>query len=446
MLRARSAGVGTTWIVAIGLLVTVLLVVLVLLADPTDLTPLIVGPGLFLLSVPLLRSEAARSGDSKLYGILLLALAVKLAGALLRHFVGYTVYLGQNDATGYFNYGVSLGEQFRDGNFATGLPSLTGTDFLRFFSGLVYTFLPASRIAGFLVFAWLGFWGQVFFYRAYRIAVPEGRSRAYGYWVLFLPSLVYWPSSIGKEAWMMLALGLAALGAAHVLAGRTGKGLLVAGLGMWFAALVRPPMAGIVALALASAVVLRPPNPAHRQFAPIAKAVSLVAVSVLVVLFIGRAQEFLNAESLTSSAGISQELTELSERADKGGSEFTPAIVRSPLDLPLAGLTVLFRPLVTEAHNAQALAAATESTVLLLLAVYRLPWIVAAIRSGRRQPYVVFALVYVALFVVAFSAFPNFGLLARQRVQVLPLLLVLLTVPPQRRREPVGGATLSGAR
>ena len=33
--------------------------------------------------------------------------------------------------------------------------------------------------------------------------------RRYALLVLFLPSLLFWPSSIGKEAWMTLALGLA---------------------------------------------------------------------------------------------------------------------------------------------------------------------------------------------------------------------------------------------
>jgi hypothetical protein len=50
----------------------------------------------------------------------------------------------------------------------------------------------------------------------------------------------------------------------------------------------------------------------------------------------------------------------------------------------------------------------------------------------RRQPYVMFGAVYVGLSIIAFSAFANFGLLDRERVQILPLYLVLLSVPPRR--------------
>jgi hypothetical protein len=432
-MRLRQTGIMAT-----GLLTTSALLALALTTRAVDLAAVLVGSALFLISIPLLRREASRAGDSRLYGLLLAALAVKLVGALLRYSVAYTLYAGHNDASGYFNHGVQLAEQFRAGDFTTGLSSLTGTNFLRFFSGIVYTVIPGSRMAGFLVFAWLGFWGQVFFYRAYRMAVPEGRSRSYGYLVLFLPSLVYWPSSIGKEAWMMLSLGVAALGVAEILTEKMGRGLVLSGLGMWLAALVRPPVAGMVALGLGVALVVRRGRPSLREFAPVAKGLSMVAAAILATVFLGKAQEFLGAD-LTSPDGITRELTEVAQRADHGGSEFEPTVVRSPSDLPMATLTVLFRPLVTEAHNAQALAAAIESTALLLVLIVRLPWIVAAIRSGRRQPYVVFALVYVGLFVVAFSAFPNFGLLARQRVQVLPLLLVLLTVPPLRKSERITG-------
>jgi hypothetical protein len=42
---------------------------------------------------------------------------------------------------------------------------------------------------------------------------------------------------------------------------------------------------------------------------------------------------------------------------------------------------------------------------------------------------VVFSVIYVLLFIIAFSSFANFGLLARERVQLYPLFLVLLAIP-----------------
>ncbi len=50
-------------------------------------------------------------------------------------------------------------------------------------------------------------------------------------------------------------------------------------------------------------------------------------------------------------------------------------------------------------------------------------------RALWENPYVTYAFVYSALFVLAFSNFSNFGILARQRVQLLPLFLILLAMP-----------------
>ena len=101
---------------------------------------------------------------------------------------------------------------------------------------------------------------------------------------------------------------------------------------------------------------------------------------------------------------------------------------------PFAVITVLFRPFLIEAHNTQALATAAEATFLLIFTILRFRWVVAALHSMRRQPYVAFAMFHVLLFVVGFSGVANFGLLARQRVQVYPLFFVLLAIAPATLR------------
>ncbi len=117
----------------------------------------------------------------------------------------------------------------------------------------------------------------------------------------------------------------------------------------------------------------------------------------------------------------------------RAASEFVPSIVDSPARAPVAAVTVLFRPFVFEAHNFQSLLAAIEGTALLVLCLLRFRWVWAAMRSLRRQPYVVFCLVFSVLFIVAYSSFANFGLLARERVQLYPLFLVLISIPPADR-------------
>jgi hypothetical protein len=57
-----------------------------------------------------------------------------------------------------------------------------------------------------------------------------------------------------------------------------------------------------------------------------------------------------------------------------------------------------------------------------------LPSIIRNLTRVRRYPYLIFCLVSVIGFMVGFSAIFNLGILARQRVQVLPLLLAILIV------------------
>jgi len=153
-----------------------------------------------------------------------------------------------------------------------------------------------------------------------------------------------------------------------------------------------------------------------------------------------RADRFLEQSAIQTEGGVVSVLSQTSERTAKGGSEFVPSALESPVRAPFAAATVLFRPFLFEVSNAQSLAASLETTFLLGLCLVRWRWIGAAILSIRRQPYIAMAIAYTGLFILAFSGFANFGLLARERAQLFPLFLVLLCVPAVirevRRRSP----------
>ena len=139
---------------------------------------------------------------------------------------------------------------------------------------------------------------------------------------------------------------------------------------------------------------------------------------------------------MTSISGIQSTLQEVSRRTTEGGSSFTPInVIHSPARAPLAFFTVLFRPSLLEAHSKQTAAAGIESTFLLLLTLVRLPWLWNALKSLRRRPYVAFCVVYSVLFILAYAAVGNFGLLVRQRTSLFPLFLVLLSIPSARASE-----------
>jgi hypothetical protein len=422
-----GALVGATFTV-IGLL---LLVSLRMSGLPVAL---FLTPVLLAASWPAFVRQARRERDQRLAQLLMLALCLKLFGSLVRYWVAIYVYDGFADALMYHDVGTNLAMRFRGGDFSTGLDSLSSTDFIRFFTGLVYTVTGSSVYAGFLLYSWLGFWGMFYLYRAFVIAVPDGNRRSYARLLFFLPSMLYWPSSIGKEAWMLFCLGLAAFGTARLLTGRPWRGLALAGTALWLGALVRPHVTGMAALALVAAYLVARPPRRLGALGPVVKLFALIALLAVAGLLLGKASSYLLEKGIDPQDGVSNVLGESARRTGQGGSSFNaPTAIGSPAKLPLAVVTIFFRPFPFEAHNAQVAVTALESTLLLCLTVARRRGIWQALRHPRRRPYVAFVVVYSLLFVFAFSSIANFGILARERTQVLPFFLVLLAVPAVRR-------------
>lgn len=385
---------------------------------------LLVLPVLAALTFPLLRRVAG--DDDRLRRLLFAAFVVKLGGAVVRYYLAFDVYGGVADASRYHEEGVALAPHYRVGDFTPDLVrELPGTGFVDALTGVVYSLTGPSKLAGFFVFSWLGFLGLLLLYRAFVTGFPAGDHRRYARLLFFLPSLAFWPSSIGKEAWMTLGLGLVAYGAATLLAGRPARAALAAGLVATGA--VRPHVALLAFVALAAAYVLRRSRRLS-LLGPIGKLVGVLALGAMGVVLVGQVEGFLGVERLDEES-VDAVLDETNQRSAQGTSEFSAPDARDVANLPWATVTVLFRPFPHEAHNGQALATAIEGTFLLALTLLSFRRLATLPRYAWRNAYLMYGLGFALLFVVAFSNVANFGIIARQRVQVLPFVLALLSLP-----------------
>jgi hypothetical protein len=391
-----------------------------------------IGPVLFVLTLPALARQARREGDPRLFWFLVAALALKMCFSLFRWYHAFNV-VEKADARAYDAVGTQIAERFLDGNFDPGLESLMDTNFIRLLTGIIYTVIRPSVVAGFLIYAWLAYWGTFFFYRAFVLAVPNGYHRSYARWLFFMPSILFWPSSIGKESWLMFGLGLAAFGAAKLLTERVIPGLVIAGIGVGLAALVRAPIAVVLGAGIVVGGVLRRPSHRLRELGPIAKIATVAVFAGLAMVLAITMQDYLGRSGFEDpSFGA---LVEESERlTGTGGSEFSPTALTNPAGAPLAIVTVLFRPFLYEANTAEAVGTSIEASLLLLFCVLRFRSFFAAFRSIRRVPYVAVAVVYIGGSIVALSAVANFGIIARQRVLIYPMFLVLMCFEARRRR------------
>ncbi|MCB1258394.1 MAG: hypothetical protein KDB26_14885, partial [Microthrixaceae bacterium] len=138
----------------------------------------------------------------------------------------------------------------------------------------------------------------------------------------------------------------------------------------------------------------------------------------------------------SEEAGQTTSTKEALERTVKqtqiGGSKFQPIVVTSPVQIPAAAVSVLFRPFPWEAHGAGTLVSAAEGSALALLFVSSWKRLRRWPMSAWRRAILLYGFVYSLMFVVAFSSIGNAGILARQRSQMLPLLFLALAVPADR--------------
>jgi hypothetical protein len=412
---------------------------------------LVVTPVLALISIPLI-NRAFADDLAVLRPWVWAGLAVKFAGAVAGYNIRFEAYGGSADAGRYHATGKLIAGQFHDGTMGIfGLiPTSTDTAFIEELTGLVYAVSGTSRLGGFMVFTWMSFWGLAFCVKAAHHAIGGFATRRYAIAVFFFPSLVYWGSSIGKEAFVGLCLGLSAYGASLILSRRGGavRGFVMVAVGLIGAAYVRPHFAAIWAGAVLIALVARVMLDAFRrsdrgtderrrsQVGTIlllaVAGIGFVIVAQVTLSYLDPADD--NSDEVVGEEVVTDRLSnifdEVEERTTQGGSSFDPISVDGPQDWPLAAFRTLTRPLLFEARGLAAALPALEMTALLLVGIVSWRRLVHAPKLMLTTPYLVFAALCVVTFGVAFASIGNLGILTRQRSLVLPLLLVFWCLPP----------------
>lgn len=393
----------------------------------------------FFVVVAVVGSSMATSKDRSWLPItIMVAFVVKLIGSTARFLVLELVYNGKGDATGYHGTGLELSDSWRAFEVPTTVERL-GTDVVEAITGLLYVPYQPSMLGGFFIFASLAFFGQLLLYAAFRRSFPERHLKWYAALIFFWPTIVYWPSSIGKESLMLLWIGIASYGIARLLANFNPAWVGVIAIGLAGGALIRVHMSLLLAGGLVMALLI---SKAPAVSGAGGRRVLLLGAAgaglVLVVAF--TAQSFgidliaaASVDAATDEVGAVFEGVE--SQTAKGGSEVTGGAVSSPADLPEAIMRVIFRPLPNEADSLQLLAASVEGTLLLLVFIIRLPWIIRNFGYLRKYPYLMFSFAYSGGFIIAFSSILNLGILSRQRSQVMPFFLALMVVLGRKRVE-----------
>ena len=168
---------------------------------------------------------------------------------------------------------------------------------------------------------------------------------------------------------------------------------------------------------------------------PVGKVIGVVVLLGVGVVVTAKAASFFEVDGVSGDS-VTEVFDYTDQQSGQGGSEFEAVRVKSPVEFPSAMLSVLFRPWPWEAGSAQALIASAEGTLLLILGAASISRLLRLPKYIFQVPYVAYAVTYTIMFVIAFSSIGNFGILTRQRTQVLPLVVVLLALPAENDQMP----------
>ena len=385
----------------------------------------IIATVLYVLVSFLSRAVPNRRDREWLPRLIMWGFAAKLAGTLARYFMAADLY-GGGDAFGYHGRGIAFAGIWRDLSVPMSTAGGEGTAFTEVVTGLLYAIYTPSMRGGFLMFAFVAFLGQLLFYAAFRPWLQGKALKRYAIVVMFLPSIVFWPASVGKDALMIFFTGLATYGISRLLQRIDILGLGLAGLGLYLTAQIRPHIAMMIALAAVLAFVFmkRSTGTSKGVKRLIPLGLALIGVVFAWGVFAEDFQVSLDGTEQTQDPAAF--LDRVSAQTAQGGSQVGGGAVTGFADIPAATLKVLFRPLIYEASSAAIFLSAIEGTALLVLFIWKLPAMWRNRRMLRPNPLLLMSFFYSGGFVIAFSSVLNLGIIARQRVQVLPFLLAIL--------------------
>jgi hypothetical protein len=414
----------------------------------TDLlAALLVAVVLFWLGRSIAISVSEHDPFPALRTVMIVSVALHLASAPLQVFVVDHFYGGVADWLRYDHLGALMADNVRHGHFTLAGTGI-GQHFINdgsvsFYGGVIMTLIGPNQLGAFFVSAWIAFVGTVFFYKAFTVTFPGVDRRFYAKLIFLFPSILFWTADVGKESVMLFALGLTAYGMAQIFVG-INRGYLYALIGGAIGIIIRPNELALMVGGFAIAMVVRsmygvqtPGDPPRRR-GGIRAVGSFIFVAVAVVLVAYEAKHLIHPLTTGKNGGITGALSNLSKGNTGTGAGFGSSNIpysSNPLTYPRDVYTVLFDPFWFNAGSVTQIIQSVENTLIFGVLVYSFGRLRYLFRVCVQRPYILMCLVYTGLFLYAFAALGNLGLITRERTLVLPFLFALLAFPVARSGE-----------
>ena len=201
------------------------------------------------------KAVATREDRDWLPTMIMWAAVAKLVGGFGRYWM-VTVLYQTGDSYSYHMWGSIFAQVWRGMQVPVSSSGQPGTAFTEVVTGFIYAPYTPSMLGGFIIFSTIAFIGLFLFFLAGRHWLAGYQLKMYGLAVFFAPSLIFWPSSIGKDALMVFFLGLASYGASRLLKFYQFSAIFLIAPGLYLASSIRSHVAAVLGIAIALAALL----------------------------------------------------------------------------------------------------------------------------------------------------------------------------------------------
>ncbi len=301
-------------------------------------------------------------------------------------------------------YARAMSNELIDFNFGTSFIVLI----TRFFVNLGFSYFDM-----FLLNNFIGYIGLLAFCGVIQKAIygANNKIKFLALILLLLPSLSFWTTALGKDAFSFMAVGLALWSSLEF---KNRKILLYFSIFIMF--MIRPHMGTIMAISFVIALVFDKKTKIYAKI--FFGLISLISVAIILPIM-------LNYIGLSES----EDLSDVGEYVDKrqnsnlgGGSSLDIA----SMSLPMQIITYLFRPLPFEAHSFLSLLASLDNVILVIIFLLG---IIAYFKKNKpvvdSNRIFLWSYFIISLIILATTT-ANLGIAMRQKWMFLPCVVFLL--------------------
>jgi len=287
----------------------------------------------------------------------------------------------------------------------------------------IFTYLVGNSFYSLkIINSFIGFVGLILLYKTYEYIIKKSKinlQNNFIYLFFLFPTVLFWSSILGKDPLNLFFIGLFSYGFIHLLDEFKLKYLLMIILSIWFVSYIRSWWSIIMVTSI------------FFYYLKINSARNFILFIFIIPIFTLVAMQFLQTQGITSVDQMFLKMAETSKNLAYGGSSVGVHIITSFGDYLLWFFpnlfTTLFRPMPWDIRNAFTLIAAIENVVLFYLFYKYIFKNWSKIYANKYLKFYILLIFSWSLLYVIISP-TNLGMAVRFKLQVLPLMLILIGV------------------